>query len=398
MKLLIKRGVFVVALFAIVALVIANRTSADAQLTNEQALWAAIIQQINRTQAQPATPQAGLVQGQAQEITAEQQYKNIQVLKGIPAWQLDPLMRLFAASLGVRCDFCHVRNGNQMEFDKDDKKAKKEARKMIEMTAALNKNIFDNKVEVTCYTCHMGHDHPAGAPVLPTAIIPPTAAKPAEPMPTADQIVAKYIQAVGGKEAAAKLKNQTLKGVYQPQRGNNELPLEIVQTGDKLHVTVTTPQGTNTRVFDGAKGWSKAGNQLREMEVHDLLMTKDLLQAFQVVKLKEPFPKFTLRGKDKVGDREVYVLQGALPDKRRVRLFFDMQTGLLLRKVILLQLPVGIDPTQIDFEDYREVDGVKIPFTIRTLYAEPGYSGTRKFTEIKHNVAVDETKFAMPQK
>ena len=409
MKPLIKRSIFIAAIFAVVALVIANRTSADVQPTNEQALWAAIVQQINAAQAQqptqPANPQTAPAPGQ--EKTAEQEYKNIQVFKGIPASQLEPMMHLFNTSLGVRCDFCHVRSGNQFEFDKDDKKAKKDARKMIEMTLALNKNSFNNRVEVTCYTCHRGNEHPVAIPTLPAPIIipppqpnpqPNAGAKPAEAMPTADQVLEKYVQAVGGKAAIEKLKSRTLKGTYQPQRGNNEVPLEITQTGDKIFITVTTPQGSNTRVFDGTKGWSKAGNQMREMEPGDIVTIKDLTEAFDVLKLKEPFPKFNFRGKDKIGDREAYVLVGALPDKRRVRLYFDVQTGLLLRKQIFAQLPVAIDPTQFDFEDYREVDGVKVPFTVRTLYAEPGFSGTRKFTEVKHNVKIDDTQFAMPAK
>jgi hypothetical protein len=417
MKPLIKRGLLIAALFAVVALVTFNHTSASVQPNDEQALWAAIIEQLNAAQAQqpaqPATQQAAPAAGQ--EPTAEQIFKNIQVFKGVPAWQVDSMMHLFNTSLGVRCDFCHVRNGNQFEFDKDDKQGKKVARKMIEMTMAINKNSFNNRTQVTCYTCHQGHENPVAIPSLPAPIInpppqpqpnaaatpganPAPGAKPAEAMPTADQVLEKYVQAVGGKAAIEKLKSQTLKGTYQPQRGNSDVPLEVVQSGDKIFITVTTPQGSNTRAFDGTKGWSKAGNQMREMETGDVMSIKDLAVAFDVLKLREPFPKFNFRGKDKIGDREAYILVGALPDKRRVRLYFDVQTGLLVREQIFNQLPVAIDPTQFDFEDYRDVDGVKMPFTVRTLYAEPGFSGTRKFTEIKHNVKVEDTQFAAPQK
>src|SRR5262249_20471588 len=216
----------------------------------------------------------------------------------------------------------------------DDKQAKKVARKMIEMTMAINKNSFNNRVQVSCYTCHQGHENPTAVPNLPAPIINPPPqpqpnaaatpganpaanprATPAEAMPTADQVLEKYVQAIGGKAAIEKLKSQTLKGTYQPQRGNSEVPMEVTQSGDKIFITVTTPQGNNSRAFDGTKGWGKAGNQMREMETGDVMNIKDLAAAFDVLKLREPFPKFNFRGKDKIGDREAYILVGALPDK-----------------------------------------------------------------------------------
>src|SRR5581483_5134318 len=100
-------------------------------------------------------------QAEAQaEPLMEQKYKNIQVLKGLPASQMRPLMNLIGASLGMRCDSCHVRNGNEWEFEKDDKNNKKTARKMIQMTLDLNKNSFAGRAEVSCFTCHNGAGHP----------------------------------------------------------------------------------------------------------------------------------------------------------------------------------------------------------------------------------------------
>src|SRR5262245_58375520 len=149
MKSLIQRGIFVAALFAMLAFLVVNRTSANVQSDNtatpetftltgdEQALWATVAEELlaqNQQNPAPANQQAAPAQGQSQVATAEQEYKNIQVLKGIPAWQVESLMHLFNTSLGVRCDFCHVREGNRFEFDRDDKQSKKVARKMIQMT------------------------------------------------------------------------------------------------------------------------------------------------------------------------------------------------------------------------------------------------------------------------
>src|SRR5580692_12255705 len=94
--------------------------------------------------------------------TAEEQFKNIQVLKGIPADQLFPTMQFITASLGVQCDFCHV----QGAFEKDDKKTKQAARKMMEMMIAINADDFDGHRDVTCYSCHRGATVPVGTPLV----------------------------------------------------------------------------------------------------------------------------------------------------------------------------------------------------------------------------------------
>jgi hypothetical protein len=402
-KEIIKRVTLVVALGLALSLAFASRSTAEAQAfdlsIDEPALWASLLQQAGQppqAQGQPTAPAAAT---QTAEPTAEQKYKNIQALKGLPAAQLPALMHLFNASLGVRCDHCHVRNANnEMEWDKDDKPDKKTARKMIQMTLDLNKASFSGRPEVTCYTCHQGHDHPISIPALPAAIVPAEMPRPAMTgMPTPDQILEKYVQAVGGKEAIAKVKSRQLKGQYMPQRGG-QVAVDILLAGDKFSSTVTTPQGTIQRIVNGQKVYLVDPREAREMDSEESITVRDMADAFETLKLKEPFPKMTFGGKDKINDREVVILRGALPDKRRIRLFFDAESGLLLRKVIYNNTIVGPDPVQFDFEDYKDVDGVKVAFTVRISYTEPGFSGTRKFTEIKHNVAVDEAKFSVPKK
>src|SRR5918911_4536195 len=74
----------------------------------------------------------------------EQVRKNIQVLKGMPDSQLLPVMNLIADSLGVQCNYCHVRvqdpqtGRNDFAFEKDDKEEKQTARKMIQMVMSVN--------------------------------------------------------------------------------------------------------------------------------------------------------------------------------------------------------------------------------------------------------------------
>src|ERR1022692_3072219 len=134
---------------------------------------------------------------------AEEQFKNIQVLKGVLAEQIFPTMQFITASLGVECEFCHVQNA----FEKDDKKTKQTARKMMEMMFAINKDNFDGHRAVTCNSCHRGNAKPQPIPVVMTE-------EPKEPMgapapaaakentgPSPDQLLDKYVQALG--EAAA---------------------------------------------------------------------------------------------------------------------------------------------------------------------------------------------------
>jgi photosynthetic reaction center cytochrome c subunit len=377
-----------------------SQAAADGSI-DEQAVWASMIHQVKQpqTQAQQASAPGQAAASQAPEPAAEQKYKNIQILKGLPASQLPALMHLFNASLGVRCDHCHVRNANnEMEWDKDDKQDKKVARKMIQMTLDINKTSFAGKTEVTCYTCHQGHHHPPAFPSLPSPVIAPQAPpKPLTGMPTPEQILEKYVQAVGGKEAIAKVKSRQMRGQYLPQRGG-QVAVEILQAGDRFSTTVTTPQGQIQRVWTGSTGWITTQRGLQELDVEELTAVRDMAEAFAPLKLKEPFPRLALGGREKIGERDVLLLRGAMPDKRRIRLSFDAETGLLLRKVIFNNTIIGPDPVQFDFEDYKDVDGVKLPFSVRISYTEPGFSGTRKFTEINHNVSVDETKFTMPKK
>src|SRR5256885_940539 len=146
---------------------------------------------------------------------AEQQFKNIQVLKGVPADQVFPAMQFITASLGVECDHCHVREGRDMKFDKDDKKAKVTARKMMQMMFAINKENFEGKREVTCYSCHRGAADPVGTPIITdeeAKVMDVKKGGDAPPLPSADQLLDKYIASTGGAEALQKITSRIEKG------------------------------------------------------------------------------------------------------------------------------------------------------------------------------------------
>ncbi len=345
------------------------------------------------------------------EKTIEQTHKDIKVLQGQPDSQLSPIMNYFSAALGVNCAFCHVREGERMAFDKEHEH-KTIAREMVKLVQDINKNNFGGKNEVSCFTCHQGRPMPTATPTLPlpapinfggprppAAPGAPGATPPPPPAPTvtAEQVWDQYVQAVGGKETIAKLKNRTVKGTFT---GGNNMTSEFEVAIDGGKISVRQKNGTmeSANAFDGNVGWVKDARGQRDMNVNDVATAKALLEMFDAVKfMADPAEKLQMGRKTKIGDREVNVIR-TTRNKKRVTLFFDATTGLLVRKQELTPMYLGNIPEQIDYEDYRDVDGVKIPTTIRfsSIYGQT--TGVRKLTEVKHNVTIDEALFAAPAK
>jgi len=344
--------------------------------------------------------------GPPPEKTVEQVQKNIKVLNGLPKSQLIPVMNFMSSSLGVRCTYCHVNKDDKWDFVTDEKPEKNTAREMIKMVLAVNKDTFRGNTEVSCYTCHRGRTSPVSIPSLPiaAAVSQPSAtetkpgeAKAAEDAPTADQILAKYLEALGGNAAIEKLKTRAIKGDWLTSNGMT-WGYEVYQSGpDKFYAVLnTSKQGLFERGFDGRVGWEKSGRGVRTIEGEELANLHRYLDLFKDIKLKEQFTRLMFGGKEKISDREVYVLRGMTTDNRRERLYFDVRTGLLIRRISSLPTMIGMIPEQVDFEDYKSVDGLMMPFTIRISSVDPNITSTRKFTEVKLNVPVDATKFNRP--
>ena len=351
------------------------------------------------------------------EKTVEQVQKNIKVLTGMPQSQLIPVMNFFAASMGRRCNYCHVNNQGQWDYASDAKSEKTAAREMIKLVMDINKTTGRLKLDpVSCYTCHRGRTSPQSIPALPlpvpsppantssaggpTAVASPQASPAATPaLPSADEIFSKYAAALGGQTAIDKLKSRTAKGTVTQANGNS-FQFELTQGApDKFYLLVTTPQGTIERGFNGQVGWEKTASGVREITGAELINFKAANGLFSLLKLKEQYSRPPRVRKDKLGDRDVYIVDGTTTDNRRMRLYFDATSGLLLRRTTTMPTIVGIIPDQIDFEDYREADGLKFPFTARAAMVEVGNpTSTRTFTELKLNVPVDESKFNMPPK
>jgi photosynthetic reaction center cytochrome c subunit len=328
---------------------------------------------------------------------AEEQFKNIQVLKGIPADQLVPGMQFITASLGAECQFCHVEGA----FEKDDKKQKVTARKMMAMMFAINKDSFEGHREVTCYSCHRGNTIPVGTPpvmeeqpkmVMAEAKIVEGTGPAAGPTP--DQLIDKYLQAVGGAAAIDKITSRAMKGAIT--FGDRNIPIDIYAKDPDKRISFThTPDGDSVTAFDGHEGWlGNPGRPVREMHGSELdaaAMDADLHFATH---LKGMFSEVQVRGAEKVNEHDAYLVVGEREGKTPLRLYFDEKSGLLVRLVRYGDTPFGLMPTQIDYADYREAGGVKVPY--RWTLARPSGRFTIQVSELKQNVAVDDAKFTKP--
>jgi photosynthetic reaction center cytochrome c subunit len=329
--------------------------------------------------------------------TTEQAYKNIQVLKGVPADQLIPAMQFISASLGVQCDFCHVENA----FDKDDKETKQTARKMMRMMFVTNKDNFDGHQEVTCFACHRGARKPSTIPTLnednaKVAVddkIQPEEASIAG-LPTADQIVGKYLQAIGGADAATKISTRIQKGTVTV--GSKTFPVEVLaQAPAKRVTTVRLPSGENVTGTNGKEGWLSApGRPSHEMGPSELDAARLDAELFFPTYLKQIFQELRAQKKELLGGKPAYVVLGVRQDQPPVELYFDEESGLLMRIQRYAETPVGRNPTQIDYADYREQGGVKTPF--RWTVARPNSRFTIQIEQMQQAIPIEDSKFAKP--
>ena len=326
--------------------------------------------------------------------TAGEQFKNIQVLKDIPAGELIPSMQFITASLGVDCEFCHVKGA----FDKDDKEEKQTARKMITMMFAINKDNFGGHREVTCNTCHHGANDPASTPAIPDTEPKHEEAEATNPnapaLPNAAQILDHYVQAIGGEQALHKFSSRvekgTLSGFGPPS------PVEVLAKAPDARVTIVHMEhGDTVTAYNGQTAWMSGFGQVRpigggeldnEKRNADFYFAADIAKTFQQVSVG--------RRIEKVGDHDAYVLIARNPDHPTVRFYFDKDSGLLLREVRLVDTPLGRNPSQVDYSDYRDAGGVKLPY--QWTIARPGGRFTIKIDSVQENAAIDESKFAAP--
>jgi len=327
---------------------------------------------------------------------AEEEFKNIQALKGIPADQVIPSMQFIAASLGVDCEFCHVAHANE----KDDKKPKVTARKMISMMMTINKDNFEGHREVTCYSCHRGSPDPVATPMItdeeakPAAEEEKKAAEAKATLPSADQLLDKYLAVVGGAGGLQKITSRVQKGTLTAF-GGQHFPVDVFSKAPDKRVSVMHLQGGDSVTsFDGKQGWLSVPGHVHTMSAAENAAARIDADLYLPAHLKTLYQKFRVDVGEKIDGHDTYLVVGRSEGQPPLRLYLDKESGLLLRLVRYAETPLGRNPTQIDYADYRDANGVKVPF--RWTLSRPGNRFTIQVEQVQQNVLVDDSKFAPP--
>ena len=353
-----------------------------------------------RAEASAKAGQTGPTQG---VLLSETVFKDVQVLKGIPADEFMDAMGMFSASLGYDCVACHSPD------IKDDRAAFaittpqiRRARQMVTMMNNINEANFGGRPLVTCFTCHHAQFPPESIPNLALqygdVIDDPNSIRIAlDRRFTADQIFDRYVQALGGAPRLAALTSYSARGTLSGfNTSGNEAPIEIVAKAPNQRVeTIRTLEGTNVKTYDGRTAW--AAEDWRPLPLMPLTggnlegARVDALTSFPAT-IKQGFSRWQV-GSSTIDDRPVQILQGTNAGENPVNFYFD-QSGLLVRVMRWNKTLVGTVPTQTDYSDYRDVAGVKMPFKIVVTWTNG--QNTILLTQVQPNIAVDATKFARP--
>lgn len=350
---------------------------------------------------------SGVPRPQAQSAiaikTAAETYKNIQVLKTIPADEVISTMQFIAMALGVECDFCHV----ERAWEKDDKKPKKIAREMMRMMLAINSNNFSGERKVTCNTCHRGTTHPQATPFITARIGQGDQNSAVESAQTQDldpatlasgnPILARFVEVLGGKSDLDKITDRVEKGTVS--MGNDrQYPIEILARSPNQRVSIMhLPSADSITAYNGKTGWLMvSGRPWHEMSALDQIAAKLDAVVFFPVHLGEVFEQIKAQPQaETISGSVTSVILGLTKGQPNAKFYFDQQSGLLIRMLHYTDTALGLIPTQIDFSDYRSVGGVKTPF--RWTVARPGSGFTVQIDQVQNNVPIDPAIFIHPK-
>jgi len=360
--------------------------------------------------------------------TSDQVFKNVQVLKGIPLDDFLGTMGIMCAALGFDCSDCHAGAGTEKVDWAADTPKKVRARNMVLMMTAINRDNFSGRQMVTCWSCHHGRDRPATTPALENVYGPASqemddllTQMPGQPK--ADTIIDKYLQAIGGAERLAGLKSYAAKGTsvgFGGFGGGGRVQI-FAKFPDQRATFIDFPanpdRGDSIRAYNGSEGWLETpltvlgeypltGGELDGARLDaQLAFPGQIKQVLTNLRVSMPATISDLPGPSSqtanqasmtaIGqDRLVNVVQGTGPRGIVATLYFDQQTGLLLRMVRYGRSPIGRVPTQVDYGDYRDVNGIKMPF--RMLFAWMDGRDAIQLSEIQTNVPIDAAKFGRP--
>jgi hypothetical protein len=365
----------------------------------------------------------------SEDRTAAQVYKSVQILKDVPSTQIIPTMRVISASLGVECEYCHV-------TDRAGETEKKQiARRMMTMVTTLNQNSFAGQSRVTCFTCHRAGTAPLAAPVptgqytidgvgllikgtgnpipggtdaaLERRLKELTTAQ-AAALPAPEAIFAKYVTALGGEAAIRGVTsrkvtalNETAADVRGLAPPVHALVQQFSKAPNQWITTLQTSNAKTARGFDGNVAWIQDArgavtDSTGAAPAPPLTRVRRTSDFYEALNLRQAYSQTATRGIVKVNDRDAYLVVGTPAGDLPEQLYFDKETGLLVRKGTATPTVFGDYAIQTDYEDYREVSGVKYPYLLRTIGVSPADSTTTYVERIENNPPLENVTFLKP--
>ena len=343
------------------------------------------------------------VVAQSSDQKAEQVFKNIQAFKGQRADMLNPTMVLFEAALGVGCGYCHDADANKRELDVKPQKAI--ARQMIEMVNNINKTTFRGQARVSCFTCHQGRPLPVGVPNVTNHPLPlalgedyDASLPPAGPIPTVTpaQVIDKYIASLGAVQQVNSLDGVGTVTQRRPGRDFPAQQIEVLSKAPGMGLTITKAgQADNLMAYGTNGGWARAGNtaarDLRKAEA-DGAMLEDPFNL--PAHLKQMLLEAKMDRSEMIEGHEDYVITAKTQNLPKVQAYFEKNSGMLERLVYYNDSYFGLYPTQIDYRDFRDVNGRKVPH--QWVISQ---TRNREFTYAMQTVKagpVEDARFAKP--
>jgi len=343
-------------------------------------------------------------------LLAEQVFKNVQVLRGMSVPEFMDTMGFLAASLDANCTTCHgeaaVQSTNWDGYAADVVPLKQTARMMIVMMNAINQSYFGGKQVLTCYSCHRFGKTPKIIPELAVQYSPAPEQDPDEILanvpgrPAPDKVLDDYFKAIGGSAKLSPINTIVAKGTWQGYEDTEQHPLQIFAKAPNQMTSIVENHGDLTiSSFDGRNGWHAAPIidvpvTLVSLDGSELDNARVDAQLSFPWRVKEALTDLRVGPGFVIGDNDITIVQGYSAGHSPVKLYFDDETKLLVRVVRYTTTRLGRQPTQFDYSDYRDVNGVKVPFHWVTTWVN-GRSKTQ-LTDAQFNAPIDASKFAKP--
>lgn len=326
--------------------------------------------------------------------TAGEKFKNVRVLTAMPAEQMGKVMNMMSASLGVNCSFCH----EGTNFAKENVGHKDEARKMLTMTLGINTAHFEGKPSVTCYTCHRGNTN--AVPTIPLdstrASRIATRALPSQPgsQPTVEAILQKHIEALGGREKLESIKTRHIVAQRVEPNGQSE-PEELWQTsGGQSRMVTKYGNVVIVEVFDGKDTWKSVNDRMIDLKLDEAEQIRREALVAWGLNLESIRSMLEYKHVEQISDRNAHLIVRKTSGNLDERLYFDVESGLLVRRICSVPTVLGAFEYQVEYNDYKVMSDFLQPTKIR--FAVPNMTWTRQVLSVEINPDINSRMFQKP--